>query len=46
MNVLDRSCKLENRNHALYLTLDELLEKGSFKKVENKEIVKEEKDEQ
>ncbi|MBR5291129.1 MAG: hypothetical protein IKU28_09105 [Erysipelotrichaceae bacterium] len=36
MNVITRTCKLENRETALYITLDELIEKGTFKKREVK----------
>lgn len=34
MNVIARNCKLENREHAQYITLDELMAKGKFKKPE------------
>lgn len=36
MNVITRTCKLENRETALYITLDDLIEKGTFKKREVK----------
>lgn len=36
MNVITRTCKLENRETALYITIDELIEKGTFKKREVK----------
>ena len=36
MNVITRTCKLENRETALYITIDELIEKGTFKKREAK----------
>lgn len=36
MNVITRTCKLENRETALFITLDELIEKGTFKKREVK----------
>lgn len=38
MNVITRTCKLENKENALFITLDDLLAKGKFKvnkKVEN-----------
>ena len=38
MNVITRTCKLENRETALFITLDELIEKGTFKKREVKTI--------
>lgn len=36
MNVINRTCKLENRETALFITLDDLIEKGIFKKREVK----------
>ena len=38
MNVITRTCKLENRETALYITIDELIEKGTFKKREAKGV--------
>ena len=38
MNVITRTCKLENRETALYITIDELIEKGTFKKREVKGV--------
>lgn len=32
MNVISRSCKLENPQHAIFIPLDELLDKGKFNK--------------
>ena len=32
MNVIARNCKLENHDHAIFITLDELLSKGKFNK--------------
>lgn len=36
MNVITRSCKLENKETALYISLDDLLEHGVFKVPEKK----------
>ena len=36
MNVIARNCKLENREHAIFITLDELVEKGKFNKPQPK----------
>ncbi len=44
MNVMDRTCKLENREATLYLTLDDLIKKGKFKKANEKEGNAESKD--
>jgi len=33
MNVIAKNCKLENQEHAMFITLDELLSKGKFKRV-------------
>ena len=32
MNVINRTCKLENAQHALFISLDELVEKGKYLK--------------
>jgi len=32
MNVIDKTCKLENQDHAFFVTFSELLQKGNFKK--------------
>ena len=37
MNVISKNCKLENSDHALFITLDELVEKGVFNKQNKKE---------
>ncbi len=37
MNVINRTAKLENPDHALTVGFDELLKKGRFKKVEEKD---------
>lgn len=37
MNVIAKTCKLENKENAQFITLDELIAKGKFKKVEKKE---------
>lgn len=34
MNVIARNCKLENKEKALYISLDELMKNGKFKKTE------------
>lgn len=34
MNVIVRNCKLENKEKALYISLDELMKNGKFKKTE------------
>lgn len=36
MNVIGGTCKLENREMAQFITLEELLKNGVFKKVEKK----------
>lgn len=42
MNVIARTCKLENRDSAIYITLDDLLANGHFKTPnKNKETTKE-----
>ena len=38
MNVIVRNCKLENKQHALFINLDELMEKGKVVKSEKKGI--------
>ena len=34
MNVIAKNCKLENQEHALFITLDELLSNGKYAKVQ------------
>ena len=44
MNVIARTCKLENHEHALYITLDDLKDHGKYQvpnKVEEDEEEKE-----
>lgn len=36
MNVIVRNCKLENKEHTIFISLDELLAKAKFKKPEKK----------
>ena len=33
MNVINKTCKLENPQHAIFISLDELIEKGKYSKV-------------
>ena len=42
MNVITRTCKLENKETALYISLDDLLENGVFKVAEKKTAAKKE----
>lgn len=42
MNVIAKNCKLENSDHAIFITLDDLIKKGKY----NKPMKKEEKGEQ
>lgn len=42
MNVIAQNCKLENSEHAIFVSIQELIEKGKF----NKSVVKEEKEEE
>ena len=42
MNVITRTCKLENKETALYISLDDLLEHGVFKVAEKKNAPKKE----
>ena len=42
MNVIAKNCKLENPDHAIFITLDDLIKKGKY----NKPMKKEEKGEQ
>ncbi len=41
MNVINKTCKLENAEHAIFITLDELVAKGKY----TKQVSKEEKEE-
>lgn len=41
MNVIAKTCKLENHDHAIYITLDDLKKKGVYQKPQDKESVKE-----
>ena len=41
MNVINKTCKLENAEHAIFITLDELIAKGKY----TKQVSKEEKEE-
>ena len=41
MNVISKTCKLENPQHAIFISLDELVEKGKYQK-SNKNIEQEE----
>ncbi|MBQ0035835.1 MAG: stage 0 sporulation protein [Firmicutes bacterium] len=43
MNVIAKNCKLENSEHAIFISLDELLEKGKFIKTVKKEKEEEDK---
>ena len=43
MNVIAKNCKLENSEHAIFISLDELLEKGKFIKPTKKEKEEEDK---
>ena len=36
MNVIAKNCKLENKEHAIFITLDELIKKGHYNKVKQK----------
>ncbi|MBQ6560122.1 MAG: stage 0 sporulation protein [Erysipelotrichaceae bacterium] len=40
MNVINKTCKLENAEHAIFITLDELIAKGKY----TKQVSKEEKE--
>ena len=42
MNVIAKNCKLENPEHAIFITLDDLIAKGKY----NKPVKKDEKGEQ
>ena len=44
MNVIAKNCKLENPEHAIFITLDELVEKGKFSKVVEKSDSEDESD--
>ena len=33
MNVINKTCKLENPQHAIFISLDELVAKGKYSKV-------------
>ena len=37
MNIIAKNCKLENQDHAIFITLDELLANGKFHKQEEKQ---------
>lgn len=45
MNVIARNCKLENKEKALYISLDELMKNGKFKKTEKPKSKENEKTE-
>lgn len=45
MNVIGRTAKLENKENAIFITLDDLIKKGIFKTPAKKESPKEEKKE-
>ena len=34
MNVIAKTCKLENKENAIFITLDELVKKGKYKKAD------------
>ena len=36
MNVITKTCKLENKENAIFITIDDLLNKGVFKTAEKK----------
>ena len=36
MNVIAKNCKLENREHAIFISLDDLIAKGKYNKVKQK----------
>ena len=36
MNVIAKNCKLENRDHAIFISLDELIKKGKYNKLARK----------
>ena len=42
MNVIAKNCKLENSEHALFISLDELVSKAKYNKVNQKEVSEEE----
>lgn len=42
MNVIAKNCKLENPEHAIYISLDELVSKGKYNKVKNTSEVEQE----
>ena len=42
MNVINQDCKLENQEHAIFITLKELVEKGKYNKQEEKQEDKQE----
>jgi cell fate regulator YaaT (PSP1 superfamily) len=42
MNVIAKNCKLENRDHAIFISLDDLIAKGKY----NKPVRKEESEEE
>ena len=37
MNVINKDCKLENQEHTIFITLQELVEKGKYNKQEEKQ---------
>ena len=42
MNVINQTCKLENPDHAIFISLKELIEKGKYNKVKQKNESEEE----
>lgn len=42
MNVIAKNCKLENHEHAIFITLDELVSKGKYNKPAQKQVESEE----
>jgi len=42
MNVIAKNCKLENSEHAIFISLDDLLKNGVYQKASKEEIIQEE----
>jgi len=42
MNVIGKNCKLENNEHAIFISLEDLVNKATYQKVTKKEIEEEE----
>ena len=42
MNVIAKNCKLENPEHAIFISLDDLISKGKYNKVKAKTEEREE----